>query len=71
MIGRMVSARRGVTVALIIGSIVGGTAGATIISAASASQAGHEHAETAQREALERASSPSPLEYGTAAVLGS
>ena len=40
----MVSKRRGVLVALIIGSVIGGTAGATIVDAAS-SQSGHEQAE--------------------------
>ena len=53
----MVSKRRGVLVALIIGSIVGGTAGATIMDAASASQTTHEHADSAQLRAHERAES--------------
>jgi hypothetical protein len=67
----MVSARRGVIVALIIGSIVGGAGGATIISAASASQATHERTETAQREVLENGSG-SPLAVGAVTVpLGS
>ena len=44
----MVSKRRGVLVALIIGSIIGGTASATILDASSASQSSHERAETAQ-----------------------
>jgi hypothetical protein len=43
----MVPMRRGVIVALIIGSIVGGTAGATIITAASHST--HERVENAGR----------------------
>ena len=41
----MLSKRRGVLIALIIGSIVGGTAGATILDAASASQS-HDRAQT-------------------------
>jgi type II secretory pathway component PulJ len=44
----MVSKRRGVLVALIIGSIIGGTASATILDASSASQAIHERSESAQ-----------------------
>jgi hypothetical protein len=44
----MVPMRRGVIVALIIGSIVGGTAGATIITAASHST--HERIENAQHQ---------------------
>jgi type II secretory pathway component PulJ len=40
--------KREVLVALIIGSIIGGTASATILDAASASQARHERSETAQ-----------------------
>ena len=51
----MVSKRRGVLVALIIGSIIGGTASATIINASSASQTSHARAKAAQRQAaLER-----------------
>lgn len=42
----MVSKRRGVLVALIIGSIIGGTAGVTIMDAAQASQSSHDHAQT-------------------------
>lgn len=53
----MASKRRGVLVALTIGSIVGGTAGATIMDAASASQAGNEHADSAHFQAHERAES--------------
>jgi type II secretory pathway component PulJ len=51
----MVSKRRGVLVALIIGSIIGGTASATILEAAQASQSSHERAETAQVQTYERA----------------
>jgi hypothetical protein len=51
----MVSKRRGVIVALIIGSIIGGTASATILDAASASQSSHERAETAQVQTSEHA----------------
>ena len=51
----MVSKRRGVLVALIIGSIIGGSAGVTIMDAASAAQGSHERAETAQIQAYERA----------------
>ena len=51
----MVSKRRGVLVALIIGSIIGGTGGATIMHAASASQGSHEREETAQVQAYEHA----------------
>jgi hypothetical protein len=45
----MVPVRRGVIVALIIGSLVGGTAGATIVTAASHSS-GHERIENAQHQ---------------------
>jgi hypothetical protein len=51
----MVSKRRGVLVALIIGSIIGGTAGVTIMDAAATSQGSHEHAETAQVQIYEHA----------------
>lgn len=44
----MLSKARGTIVALIIGSVIGGTAGVTIINAASASQSNHERSETAQ-----------------------
>jgi hypothetical protein len=47
IVASMVPARRGVIVALIIGSIVGGTAGATIVTAASHTT--HERVENAQR----------------------
>jgi hypothetical protein len=71
----MVSARRGVIIALIIGSIVGGTASATILSAASASQAGREKIETAQREAptnpTTAASSTGSPDYGAILTIGS
>jgi hypothetical protein len=46
----MVSKRRGVLVALIIGSVIGGTASVTIMDAASASQSRHERAEAAQHQ---------------------
>jgi hypothetical protein len=50
----MVSKRRGVLLALIIGSIIGGTAGATILAASSASRSSLERHETAQRQAVAR-----------------
>jgi uncharacterized protein YceK len=51
----MVSKGRGVLVALIIGSIIGGTASVTILDAAQASQSSHERAETAQVQTYEHA----------------
>ncbi len=51
----MVSRRRGMLVALIIGSVIGGTAGVTIMDAASTSQSSHERAETAQVQLYEHA----------------
>jgi len=51
----MLSRAKGVLVALIIGSIIGGAASATIMTAASASQSSHERAETAQVQAHENA----------------
>jgi hypothetical protein len=65
----MVAKRRGVLVALIIGSIVGGTGSATIMSAAASSRATHEKTETAQREAFE--SAPSPAATAGNAPVGS
>jgi hypothetical protein len=50
----MLSKRRGALVALIIGSLIGGTAGATILHASAASHSTRERAETAQRQAIER-----------------
>jgi hypothetical protein len=69
----MVSTRRGVIIALIIGSIVGGTASATILSAASASQANHEKIETAQRvdSPTDAVSTTGSAGYGAILTIGS
>ena len=69
----MVSTRRGVIIALIIGSIVGGTASATILSAASASQANQEKIETAQRadSPTDAASRTGSAGYGAILTIGS
>jgi uncharacterized protein YcfJ len=51
----MLSRAKATLLALIIGSVIGGGAGATILTAASASQGGHERAETAHVQAQEHA----------------